>query len=80
MIKYYNKDAFNSGLDDIVGEVHLTIKATHYNNDNIYLEIGLANKEGLVYVFEPVILNSGDRIDILSDNIKSNIIDWVQYG
>jgi len=80
MTKYYNKDVFNSTLDDIIGEVHFTIQAVECNKNYVSLKIGLANKEGLVYIFDDgFILNEGDRLDIKSDNIKCNITDWVYY-
>jgi hypothetical protein len=80
MTKYYNKELFNSTLSNIVGEIHFTIQAVECNKNNVSLKIGLANKDGFVYIFnDTFILNKGDRLDIESDNIKCNITDWVYY-
>jgi len=79
MAKYYNKELFNSTLDEIIGEVHLTVEVMECNKDHTALKIGLANKDGPVYIFDTYILNKGDKLDINSDNVKWSILDWVRY-
>lgn len=80
MTKYYNKEIFNSTLSDIIGKVHFAVEVIKCNESYVVLKIGLANKDGFVYIFDDAfILNEGNRLDIESDNIKCNIIDWVHY-